>query len=148
VQQLARVYLAQGRQDLAIEQLKRSNQLMGDVPFAAADLGYALGVTGHRSEAQKMLSDLLARRERGYYPAFALGEIELGIGHTEAALQWLERACDEGNVGWNLPSSDPFYNQVRTNPRFLRLLQRMHLQTPPSATRSREPAVLSHGTER
>jgi serine/threonine protein kinase/Tfp pilus assembly protein PilF len=134
VQQLARVYMAQGRYDLAIEQLKRSNQLMGDVPFAAADLGYALGVAGHRSEAQKMLSDLVARRERGYYPAFALGEIELGLGHTEAALQWLERACDEGNVGWNLPSSDPFYNQVRTNPRFLRLLQRMHLQMPPSAT--------------
>jgi tetratricopeptide (TPR) repeat protein len=127
VQQLGRVYLAQGRHDLAIEHLRRSNQLMGDVPFAVADLGYALGVTGHQPEAQKMLSDLVARREHGYYPAFALAEIELGLGDTESALQWLERACDEGAVGWNLPTADPFYDQVRSHPRFVQLLRRMHL---------------------
>ena len=128
-QQLGRVYLAQGRHALAIEQLRRSTQLMGDVPFAVADLGYALGVAGRRSEAQQMLSDLLAKRKQGHYPAFALAEIELGLGNTEAALDWLERACDEGTVGWNLPSADPFYNQVRTHPRFVRLLRRMNLPT-------------------
>jgi tetratricopeptide (TPR) repeat protein len=135
VQQLGRVYLAQGHYTLAIEQLRRSNQLMGDVPFAAADLGYALGKAGLRSEAQKMLSDLVGRREQGYYPAFALAEIELGLGNADAALEWLERACDEGNVGWNLPSADPIYEQVRTHPRFIRLLQRMRLpMLPPART--------------
>src|SRR5262249_12545394 len=110
VQQLGRVYLAQRRGALAIEQFRRSSQLMGEVPFAAADLGYALAVTGRRSEAQKMLSEFAGARDRGYYPAFVLAEIELGLGNTDAALDWLERACDEGNVGWNLPSADPLYD--------------------------------------
>jgi tetratricopeptide (TPR) repeat protein len=135
VQQLGRVYLAQGHHALAIEQLRRANQLMGDVPFAVADLGYALGVSGLRSEAQKMRSDLIARRKQGFYPAFVLAEIELGLGDADAALEWLERARDEGNVGWNAPSADPFYDPVRTHPRFVRLLQSMHLTMfPASAT--------------
>jgi tetratricopeptide (TPR) repeat protein len=129
VQQLGRVYLAQRRDALAIEQFRRSSQLMGDVPFAAADLGYALAVTGRRPEAQKMLSEFVAARERGYYPAFVLAEIDLGLGNTDAALDWLERACDEGNVGWNLPSADPLYDPVRTHPHFVRLMERMHLPT-------------------
>ncbi len=127
MQQLGRVYLAQGRRSEAIEQLRRANQLMGDVPFATADLGFALGVSGKRSEAQQLLAAALAKRDESYYPAFVLAEIELGLGNTEAALDWLERACDEGNVGWNLPSADPFYDRVRTHPRFIRILQRMHL---------------------
>ena len=105
---------------------------MGDVPFAVADLGYALGIAGQRSEAQQLMADVIARRRRDYYPAFVLAEIELGLGNTDAALDWLERACDEGNVGWNLPSADPFYDRVRSHPRFIRVLHRMNLPTPPA----------------
>jgi tetratricopeptide (TPR) repeat protein len=124
---LGRAYLAKGRFDRAIEQLRRSNDLMGQVPFSVADLGYALAVGGHRSEAEKMFTELVHKREAGYYPAFALAEIQLGLGNAETAIDWLERGADERNLGYYLPSVDPVYDPIRSQPRFQALLRRLHL---------------------
>jgi hypothetical protein len=92
---------------------------------------YALAVTGHRRDAEAMVTDFIARRERGYYPAFAIGQILVGLGDVDGALGWLERAADERNMGFWLPSAEPIYDPIRSHPRFVRLMERMHL---PAAT--------------
>jgi serine/threonine-protein kinase len=127
---LGRAYLAKGQTAKAIEQLRRSNELLGGVPFSMGDLGYALGIGGHGAEAQKMLAEMNRKRQAGYYPAFAIAQVELGLGHMEASLDWLERAADERHMGYYLPSADPIYQPLRTNPRFLALTQQMHTGTP------------------
>jgi hypothetical protein len=43
------------------------------------------------------------------------------------SLDWLERASDERHVGYYLPSIDPVYDPLRSNPRFIALMQRMNL---------------------
>ena len=126
---LGRAYLAKGQTAKAIEQLRRSNELMGAVPFSMGDLGYALAIGGQRAEAERMLAEMNRRRQAGYYPAFAIAEVELGLGHIEASLNWLEHAADERHMGFYLPSVDPIYQPLRTNPRFLALTQRMHTGT-------------------
>ena len=126
---LGRAYLAKGQTAKAIEQLRRSNELLGGVPFSMGDLGYALASGGHRAEAERMLAEMNRRRRAGYYPAFAIAEVELGLGHIDAALDWLERAAEERHMGFYLPSADPVYNQLRSSPRFLALLQRIHAGT-------------------
>jgi eukaryotic-like serine/threonine-protein kinase len=123
---LGRAYLAKGQHGKAIEQLRRSNELLGQVPFSMGDLGYALAVGGGRAEAEKMLSEILHKREQGYYPAFAIAEIQLGLGRVDAALDWLERGSGERYVGYYSPSVDPIYNPIRTHPRFRKLMQRMN----------------------
>jgi tetratricopeptide (TPR) repeat protein len=124
---LGRAYLAKGQIERGIEQLRKSNEILGRVPFSVADLGYALAAGGHRDEAETMAADLRGKREAGYYPAFALAEIELGIGNQEAALDWLERAADEKNMGYYFPSADPVYEPLRSQPRFQALMERLHL---------------------
>ena len=124
---LGRAYLAKGDFRKAIEQLRRSNELLGEIPFSVGDLGYALAVSGERAEAGKMLAEIMQKREQGFYPAFAIAQIQLGLGHPEAALDWLERGADERNVGYYLPSVDPIYDPIRSNPRFRRLMTRMNL---------------------
>jgi len=126
---LGRAYLAKGQTTKAIQQLRRSNELLGGVPFSMGDLGYALATCGQRTEAERMLAEMNRKRQAGYYPAFALAEVELGLGHVGSALDWLEHAADERNMGFYLPSTDPIYNPLRTNPRFLALMQRMHAGT-------------------
>jgi len=126
---LGRAYLAKGQTAKAIEQLRRSNELLGGVPFSMGDLGYALASSGHRAEAEHMLSEMNHKRQAGYYPSFAIAEVELGLGHREAALDWLERASEERHMGYYLPSADPIYDPLRTNPRFLTLMQRMRIGT-------------------
>jgi serine/threonine-protein kinase len=93
------------------------------------DLGDALAAGGHRAAAESLLAEMNRRRQSGYYPAFAIAEVELGLGHTEAALNWLERAAEERHMGYYLPSTDPLYNPVREQPRFHTLIQRIHTGT-------------------
>jgi len=126
---LGRAYLAKGQTAKGIEQLRRSNQLLGEVPFSMADLGYALASGGHRPEAERMLAEMNRKRQAGYFPAFAIAEVELGLGHAEASLDWLERAAEERHLGYYLPSADPIYQPLRANPRFLSLTQQMHAAT-------------------
>jgi serine/threonine-protein kinase len=125
---LGRAYLAKGQTAQAIQQLRRSNELLGEVPFSLADLGYALASSGQRQEAEQMLSGLIRKRDTGYYPAFAIAEIQLGLGDLEAAVLWLERASDERQVGFYFPSADPVYDPLRAHPRFQALVRRMHLE--------------------
>jgi serine/threonine-protein kinase len=126
---LGRAYLAKGQTAKAIEQLRRSNELLGGVPFSMGDLGYALAAGGQRVEAERMLAEMNHRRQAGYYPAFAIAEVELGLGHNEVALDWLEHAAEERHMGYYLPSADPIYGPLHTNPRFLALTQQMHAGT-------------------
>jgi serine/threonine-protein kinase len=120
-------YLVSGDWPKAIESLRKANEIMGSVPFSLGALGFALASGGHREEAGRLLQELRARLDRGYYPAFPLAQIELGLGNTDAALDWLERAVDERNTGWYLPAVDPIWKAIRTTPRFRALMAKMNL---------------------
>jgi len=127
VHYLGRSYLASGDFPMAIATLRRSNELIGSVPFTLGDLGYALAVGGQRHEAMRLRDELLGRRGKGYYPAYPIAQIELGLGNAEAAIGWLESAADERNPGFYFPSVDPVWNAVRGTTRFRALMTRMHL---------------------
>lgn len=129
-----RLLLLRGDTAAGIARLRKSNELLGEVPFSVADLGYALGVGGEREEAEALLATLRLRRERGYYPAFAIAIVELGLGRTEAALDWLDRAADERHLGFYLPSADPIYEPIRAHPRFRALMERIRLAPPTSGS--------------
>ena len=50
------------------------------------------------------------------------------LGRHDEALDWIERAADERQVGYYMPSVDPIYDSIRSLPRFLALLRRMNLE--------------------
>jgi tetratricopeptide (TPR) repeat protein len=124
---LGRAYVVRGDHDRAVQQLRKSSDLLGEVPFSTGDLGYALGAAGARAEAERLLADVHAKRAKGFYPAFVLAQIHMGLGQHTEALNWLERAADERQVGYYMPSVDPIYDPVRSHPRFQTLLRRMRL---------------------
>ena len=124
---LGRAYLAKGEYEKGIAQLRKSNELLGGGSFPLGDLGYGLAIGGKRAEAEALLSDLIGRRGRGYYPAFPIAQIYLGLGDTDAALDWLERAADEHYIGFYMPSVDSIFDPVRSHPRFKAVMERAHL---------------------
>jgi tetratricopeptide (TPR) repeat protein len=124
---LGRAYVAKGDYKKGIEYLRKSNELLGQIPFSLGDLGYGLAIAGQRAEAEALKADLVARRARGYYPAFAIAAIESGLGHHDAALAWLERAAEERNMGFYMPSVDPSFDALRSHPRFKALMARARL---------------------
>jgi len=78
--------------------------------------------------ATKRLDRLLRNRERGdYVPAIRFAREHLRAGHQEKALKWLTLACEERNVYSLMIASDPFYDPLRADQRFVELLRRMKL---------------------
>jgi len=126
---MGRTLLAKEQHGAAVAQLRKSNDLLGRVPFSMADLGYALAISGQRTEAEHMLADLMSLRDKSYYPAFAIAEIHVGLGHKDQAMDWLERALDERNLGFYFPSTDPFFESLWNTPRFRKLMDRAHVAT-------------------
>src|SRR5262245_51776114 len=64
-----------------------------------------------RLDSWKEIAAYLNRSERTVrrYPAFAIAEVQMGLGRVDAALEWLDRASDERHMGVYLPSVDPVY---------------------------------------
>ncbi len=84
--------------------------------------------TGVRAVAAKRLDRLHCNRERGaYVPAIRFAREHLRAGHHEEAMTWLTQACEERNVYSLLIASDPFYDPLRDDRRFTKLLRRMKL---------------------
>jgi hypothetical protein len=87
-------------------------------------LGHALGVSGERAEAKKVLDEMQAQQR--YVPPLYFAIVYEGLGDRGRALEWFEKAVAERSVnGWILP--DPRLDQIRTEPRFQVLMRRMGL---------------------
>jgi len=115
----------------AVEQWRKAMLLVNDTELAAT-LGAANTKQAVdkavRAVAAKRLDRLRRNRKRGdYVPAIRFARAYLRAGHQEEALKWLMLACEERNVYSLLIASDPFYDPLRADQRFAKLLRRMKL---------------------
>jgi TolB-like protein/Tfp pilus assembly protein PilF len=87
-----------------------------------------------RGVAATRLDRLLQSRKKGeYIPAIKFAREHLRAGHHEEALTWLTLACEERNVYSLMIASDPFYDPLRADQRFVKLLRRMKLDGGPAS---------------
>jgi TolB-like protein/DNA-binding winged helix-turn-helix (wHTH) protein/Tfp pilus assembly protein PilF len=119
---LGRAYLYKGMFDEGIAEMERGHASWG---LQRGSLwGYALGAGGRRKEAVKMLRRYLEVRKP--LTPFAVATFYAGLGDKDKTLVWLERTFDEH--GWSLVrlKVDPFFDPLRSDPRFQDLLRRMN----------------------
>jgi tetratricopeptide (TPR) repeat protein len=113
----------------AITALTQSSVLAGDTGMEPlAFLGYVLGTIGRTEEARAAVAKLDGIAAKGVEIApFFRAEPLLGIGETERALDWIEKACDEGdlNLVWNF--QDPVLDNLRSHPRFISVKKKLGL---------------------
>ena len=124
-----------GRYDEAVEALRQATILAPDDPSALACLGWALGLAGRRPEVLTILGDLERRRTKEYFSGFLMAMVNVGLGESEQAISWLEKAAEERDalVPW-LNVWIPF-DPLRADPRFQALLRRMHFPETAAPTR-------------
>jgi serine/threonine-protein kinase len=111
----------------AIPALETALKLSGDDPQIAAALAYALAASGRTEDARALVRELEQRGARGGKVAMALATAYTGLGDMDRAFHWFENACEERT--WLLATTltEPLYDPLRSDPRFQRLLQRLHL---------------------
>ena len=132
---LGATYEAQGNWAQAILEYQKAVELSQNNPASLAALGCAYGYSGNREAALKVLASLREASKSHYVSAFDMAAVFAGLGDKDKAFHWLEKAYTEHESQMAFLGVTRRLNGLRSDPRFVDLLHRMHLSSP-TASRS------------
>jgi TolB-like protein/DNA-binding winged helix-turn-helix (wHTH) protein/Tfp pilus assembly protein PilF len=119
--------IGKGRPEEAIHELEKTASIMHRSPGSIELLATANAHAGHRSEALRLINELKRRQQTTYVPAGAFINPYLALGDYDQAFVWLERAYQEQSNILQFLKVHPFFDPVRSDPRFAALLHRVGL---------------------
>src|SRR5438445_3716658 len=122
-----RPYLQKGMFREAIAELQQAVSLSGGSVISLAMLGHARAAAGERKEALQILKELRAGSEKQYVTAYWIAVIYNGLHDDEQVFAWLERAYRERSSWLVWMKSEPRFDWLRSDRRFVSLLKRMKL---------------------
>jgi DNA-binding winged helix-turn-helix (wHTH) protein/TolB-like protein/Tfp pilus assembly protein PilF len=123
---LGKTYERAGRYEDAIEAFTKARDLSGGSSEPISLMGFTYAISGHKQKAQDTLLELMKLSERKYVPPSYVAVVYLSLGKMDEAVQWLERAYREKDVRMVFLRSDPKWDLLRSNQRFLSLAKRMN----------------------
>ena len=115
--------------DKAVSALRAAIEVSGGMPGLIGWLGLTLGMNGSAAEARLLLDRLHGNAAQGYVPPSSFAWIHLGLGETDNAFEWLDRAVDECDQFMMPIKSYSFFDPLRADPRFRALLRKMNLES-------------------
>ncbi len=120
-QYLGYAYLAKQMPEAAVNAFEKARPLSEDAPGTRALLGYAYGVAGRKKDALRLLDELHNARAPAHFQAWVC----IGMGDPEQAIAELEKAYQERSSELIYLKASPIYDPLRSDPRFIELLQRV-----------------------
>jgi len=127
---LAINYLNNARYDEALTELKiLEREDSGDVGTSwKGYLGMMYGFTGQREEAEKIIADLQKRyRADPTIDHISLTLVYIGLGRKDEAFAGLEEEFRWRSTMMTSLKTNPAYKSLRSDPRFVDLMRRVHL---------------------
>jgi len=125
---LARAQARKGALEKAGTILKKIGEIQEKIPLMAMAAGLLHAVAGRKREARAVLKQLHAQASQRYIPATYIGILHAGMGDSEAAFEWLEKAYAERADGLTLLNVEPMVDALRPDPRFQSLIRRIGLE--------------------
>jgi TolB-like protein/DNA-binding SARP family transcriptional activator/Flp pilus assembly protein TadD len=92
-----------------------------------ARYAYALARAGHGAEARDILAELVSSTAAGYVSPVELARVHVGLADQNRALALLEQALELGASTVVLVNVEPAFDQLRGEPRFLRIVRQLAL---------------------
>ena len=121
------VLVANNQPGDAIPALEKAISVSKGSPAATGVLIRAYAHAGRRSDALRLLAALQSRRKAGYVPAAAFVNAYLGLGENDQAFTWFEEAYKEQSNILQFLKVHPFFDPIRSDPRFEDLVRRVGL---------------------
>ena len=115
VRELAMIELLEGHAEKALE-------LAPHNPHITALAAHTLG---RKAQSQHDLEELVSQFAQ--VEAYQIAEVYAWRGETDKAFQWLDRAYAQIDAGLMCIKSDPFLDNIRSDPRFAAMLKKMNL---------------------
>jgi TolB-like protein/DNA-binding winged helix-turn-helix (wHTH) protein/Flp pilus assembly protein TadD len=115
------------RYDEAISEFRETLRITPRNTAVMARLGYVLGMVGRKREALDLLKQMEQTRQSEYTSAGLQAWIYAGIGDREHTLESLEKDENQRGTTTLFLKDDAKLDFVRTDPRFIALLKKTHL---------------------
>jgi TolB-like protein/Tfp pilus assembly protein PilF len=125
---LARAQARKGALAKAGSILKKIRETQEKIPLMAMAAGLLHAVAGRKPQTRAVLKQLHTQAAQRYIPATYIGILHAGLGDTEAAFEWLEKAFEERADGLTLLNVEPMVDTLRPDPRFQSLIHRIGLE--------------------
>jgi len=113
-----------GQYTEAASTFRKTIDISDGSPNAKSHLAYALAKAGQRDEALKLIDELKRLAEREHINSFHFAVPYIGLGDKDEAFFWLARGVDEGSIGFRQLDVHPWFEDLRSDPRFEALLIR------------------------
>ena len=82
--------------------------------------------SGDKAEAKRLLADLTAESQRQYVSPYYFAFVYVGLREPDTAMDWLEKAFADRSNGLVFLQVEPALDDLRSNPRFVALRQKLH----------------------
>jgi serine/threonine-protein kinase len=124
--ELGRALSLSGRMNEALQQFTDALDLETGHDIAVAAVAY--GQVGEHARARNILTRLEARSKERYISPVSLCIAAIGAGDKSLALDYLDQALNEHSFFLVFLSSDPSFDAIREEPRFMRVKERVERQ--------------------
>jgi len=121
-------YFLSGRKDEGLAQLERAVSLSPENTMWLGQLGEAYAMAGKTAKARKILTELEVLARSVYVSPYHLAYVYTGLGDTDRAMDWLERAVAERTGPTSGIKGSFLLLPLQTHPRFRALLRQMKLE--------------------
>jgi serine/threonine protein kinase/Tfp pilus assembly protein PilF len=92
---LGQTYVEQRRYAEALSEFEKARELSGMDAETLASLGHVYGLSGKTAEAEGVIEQLLAASAKRYIPSYLIAKVYIGLGDTDRAFEWLDKAFEE-----------------------------------------------------
>ena len=120
------VHERRGRYRDAVQAFEKAAVLSGRNPRVLAGLGRAYALAGKRGKSREILREIRQHAAEQTQPPYPLAALYAGLGDTEETLRWLEKAHRDRSGLRVWLGTDPRLENLRPDPRFQDLLQKMN----------------------
>jgi serine/threonine-protein kinase len=124
---LGMAYMQKSMYDEAAAAFREAIASSESPALATAGLGQAAALRGRTREARTILDELYAAGREHYISPVAYVMLHASLGDVDASFEWLERAYADRRGWLAYLRVEPMLDPLRSDPRFLRLLERMRL---------------------
>ncbi len=125
-QELGLVYEDMNAFDDAVRTFQKAIDL-SDKGLGIGELGHVYGRMGRTEDARAMLRELETEAQTRFVSPVEFATIHAGLGDLDEAYRWIDRAVEERDATllWRLVT--PGFDEMRSDPRYPRLLERLGL---------------------
>ena len=129
---LGKCYVEQKQFSEGVKEQLAAISASGESAAFVAALSFAYAASENKQEASALLNKLKEASRRSYVSPYSMATVYAGLGETDEAFKWLDKAYDDRDYQLPTLKNDIHFAHLRNDRRFATLLERIGFPSPPS----------------